>query len=93
MCSSIGMSAKFIYDTLFDTMHLFHQYQFEVRALLCDGSSTNLCAIKLLTGFGSGAFGTRSPGNCGDIHLVKTSFLNQFDNRETFTLICPSEQV
>ena len=32
-------------------------FSLETKAILCDGASTNLCAIKLWTGFGSGAFG------------------------------------
>lgn len=86
------MSAKFILATIFDTMHLFHLYHFKIRALLCDGASSNLSVIKLLTGFGSGAFGIRS-NEQGNKHLVGTSFINPYDNKKTFTLICPSHQV
>ena len=87
------MSAKFIIATLFDTMHLFNLYQFSVRATLCDGAGPNLSAIKHLTGFGSGSFGTSSEDGVDDVHSVKASFVNHFDNKETFTLICPSHQV
>lgn len=88
-----GMSAKFILATLYDTMSVFHLYKFMVRAVLCDGASSNLSALKLLTGFGSGAFGSRSPEKSENVHYVKTFFLNPYDNMKTFTLICPSHQV
>lgn len=88
-----GMSAKFILATLYDTMYVFHLYKFMVRAVLCDGASSNLSALKLLTGFGSGAFGSCSPEKGENVHYVKTFFLNPYDNMKTFTLICPSHQV
>ncbi len=51
------MNAKFTIATLYETMHSLHIYGFETKATVCDGASSILCAIKLLTGFGSGAYG------------------------------------
>ena len=69
------MNAK---ASLYDTMYLFHLYNFQVRAVLCDAPSTNLCAIKLFTVFGRGAFGTHALGSCEDVHAVKTFFSESF---------------
>lgn len=49
------MKAKFIIATLFDTMYVLQLYDFETTAVLCDGASSNLSALKLLTGFCHGA--------------------------------------
>ena len=40
-------------------MHSFYIYGFKTQAILCDGAAPNLAAVKLLTGFGSGAYGVR----------------------------------
>ena len=89
--SGTAMSAQFIIASLFETIHSFHLYSFETKAILCDGASTNLCAIKLLTGFGSGAFGINA--SLEDKHNIKTWFLNPLTNQKVYTLICPSHQV
>lgn len=91
--SAGGLSAKFILATLFETMHAFQLYGFKTKAIVCDGASPNLSSIKILTGFGHGAYGNKTPGSSGDIHDVKTWFLNPFTNEKVFTLICPSHQV
>ena len=64
-------TAKFILATLLDTMGALQLYGFKTKATVSDGASTNLLAIKLLTGFGSGAFGNKPVGSCDDIHEVK----------------------
>ena len=87
------MSGKFILATLFDTMDALQLYGFKTKATVSDGASTNLLAIKLLTGFGSGAFGNKPAGSCQDIHEVKAWFTNPYTNEKVFTLICPSHQV
>ena len=91
--SSDQMKAKFIIATLFDTMYVLQLYNFETTAVLCDGASSNLSALKLLTGFGHGAYGVKEAGTCDDVHEVKTWFDNPFTNKKVFILICPSHQV
>ena len=46
--SSDQMKAKFIIATLFDTMYVLQLYNFETAAVLCDGASSILSALKLL---------------------------------------------
>ena len=87
------MTAKFILAALFDTMGMLQLYGFKTKATVSDGASTNLLAIKLLTGFGTGAFGNKPCGSCEDIHEVKAWFINPYTNEKVFTLICPSHQV
>lgn len=84
------MSAKFVIATLFETMYYFHVYGFETNATVCDGASTNLATIELLTGFGSGAYGTKAEGNK---HEIKTWFRNPYTNQKVYALICPSHPV
>ena len=91
--SADQMKAKFIIAALFDTMYALQLYDFETIAVLCDGASSNLSAIKILTGFGHGAYGAKEAGTCDDIHEVKTWFTNPFTDEKVFTLICPSHQV
>lgn len=91
--SAGGLSAKFIMATLFETMHAFQLYGFKTKAIVCDGAGPNLSSIKILTGFGHGAYGNKTPGSCDDIHDVKTWFLNPFTNEKVYTLICPSHQL
>ena len=91
--SSGSLKAKFVLATLFETMQALHMYGFETKAIVCDGASANLSAIKLLSGFGSGTYGNKPPGSCIDIHDVQAWFLNPFTNKKVFTIICPSHQV
>lgn len=91
--SSETMKAKFIISTLYDTMFIFHLYGFETKVIVCDGASANLSSIKILTGFGSGAFGNKPIGSCADIHEVQAWFTTPYTNEKVFNIICPSHQV
>lgn len=89
--SAGSLKAKFVLATLYEVMYAFHSYGFKVKATLCDGASVNLCVIKLLTGFGSGAFGV-GDATSPDRQEVKCWFLNPHTNEKVYTLICPSHQ-
>ena len=52
-----------------------------------------LSAIKMLTGFGSEAYGNKPLGSCDDIHQVKSWFTNPYTNEKVLVVICPSNQV
>ena len=71
----------------------FSSMGFQRKLLFCDGASNNLSAIKVLTGFGSGAYGNKPLGSCDDIHQVKAWFTNPYTNKKVFVVICPSHQV
>ena len=55
--SSDGLKNKFLIACLFDTMQQFHQFNFKVTAIVCDGASANLSALKTLC-HRSGAYGS-----------------------------------
>ncbi len=87
------MKAKLILSTLFDAMYVFQLYGFKTKAIICDGASTNLSAIKVLTGFGSGAYGHKEGESVEDVHEVQAWFTNPFTKGKVYTIICPSHQV
>ena len=66
-----AMKAKLILSTLFDAMYAFQLYGFKTKAIICDGASTNLSAVKVLTGFGSGAYGHKEGEGIEDVHEVQ----------------------
>ena len=88
-----AMKAKLILSTLFDAMYAFQLYGFKTKAIICDGASTNLSAIKVLTGFGSGAYGHKEEEGVEDVQEVQACFTNPFTNGKVYAVICPSHQV
>ena len=78
--------------TLFDAMYAFQLYGFKAKAITCDGASTNLSAIKVLTGFGSGAYGHREEST-DNKPKVQAWFTNPFTNGRVYIIICPSHLV
>ena len=87
------LKAKYILATLFDSMCALHLYGFKTKAILGDGAGPNLCMIKHLIGFGSGAFGHKQKGSCPDIHAIQPFFNNVFTGEKVFVFMCPSHQV
>ena len=67
----------------------FTSYGFKVAIILCDGASSNLTVLKMLTGYGS----TQFPVNEAADSLY--DFPNPEDptGRPIFLMICPSHQV
>ena len=88
--SSGGLKSKFLLACLFDAMRQFHQFNFSVVAIVCDGASSNLTALKQLCNR-EGAFGC-APSQ-PDRHEVPVSFPNPFSGDDVFLLICPSHQL
>eukprot|EP00794_Sanderia_malayensis_P014565 gene14565-16067_t len=68
---------QIITETLFETMRVFHSYGFKTSAVVCDGASSNLAAIKLITTQKRGAYGS---SDACDKHKVEPCFRNPFDN-------------
>ena len=54
--SSESMKSKFILACIYETMKIFQLYRFQTSAIVCDGASPNLTALKTTTGI-SGAYG------------------------------------
>ncbi len=81
-----------VIETLFQTMRLFHNYGFKTNSVVCDGASSNMAAIKLLTTGKRGAFGVSDDQTAK--HKVEPWFKNPFDSDlNVFCIICPSHQV
>lgn len=75
------------------TIQAFHIYGFNTSAVVCDGASANLKAIKYLTMGKSGAYGINEDPHVDDPHRVKTWMLNPWTNEKLFFIPCPSHQV
>jgi hypothetical protein len=71
----------FLHSIVVRTMLAFTQFGFSVRALLCDGTSTNLALLKLLCGHSDGT------------DAITPWFTSPFDGTKVFLIICPSHQV
>lgn len=79
-----SVECKFLHVFVSEAMLLFHKFQFSVRALLCDGASSNLSLIKLLSGF------------CDETQSSVPNhpwFVSPYDGQKVFMIICPSHQV
>ena len=81
-CSS-SMETQFLHSMVTRTMLAFSQFGFQVRALLCDGASSNLSLFKVLCGY----------TNCETIDITKPSFKSPFDGKDVYLIVCPSHQV
>ena len=89
--SSSQLESKFIVSCILQCLRIFHLYGFHTSALVCDGASANVSALKSTCGT-SGAYGVRSTAT--DRHKIEPYFSNPFDpNRKIFWVICPSHQV
>ncbi len=88
--SSGGLKNKFLVACLFDAMRQFEQFNFTVTAVVCDGASSNLTALKPLC-HRQGAYGHDS--SLRDQHQVPVTFRNPYTGDDVFMIICPSHQV
>ena len=87
---------SFLYDCVMRTLKVFSLYHFRVKAMICDGASSNLSLLKVLAEYK----GTQLPLEAGDgmdQFLPKTKFTNPYDpdsdDGDVFMIICPSHQV
>ena len=78
---SSTMESKILHSMVTKTMLTFVQYGFSVRALLCDGASSNLTLLKLFCGVAD------------DSAPIKPWFKSPFDGKRVFVIVCPSHQV
>ena len=90
--SSESLKSKFILACVFEVMKIFQLYGFQTSALVCDGASANLTALKTTTGV-SGAYGVSTLPN--QHHTIPSPrFENPFNPpRMVYWIICPSHQV
>ena len=88
--SSSQLESKFIVSCILQSLRVFYLYGFHTYALVCDGASSNVSALKLSCGT-SGAYGHST---FDDRYRVEPYFSNPFDpDRKLFWMICPSHQV
>ena len=76
-----SIESRFLYSIVTQTMLVFHKFDFSIRALVCDGVSSNLSFLKVL---------------CDLDDVVDCSepwFVSPFDGERVFAVICPSHQV
>ena len=81
-CSS-SLEMQFLHSMVVRTMLAFSQFGFHVRALLCDGASSNLSLLKLFCGYVSNE----------DKDIQEPWFTSPFDGKNVYLLVCPSHQV
>ena len=75
------IETRFLHSVVTRTMLAFTQFGFPVRALLCDGASTNLSLLKLMC------------GHSNDLDIITPWFTSPFDGKRVFLIVCPSHQV
>lgn len=89
--SNSPLESKFIISCLLQTLRVFHLYGFHTYALVCDGASANISALKSTCGE-SGAYGIKP--TTSDKHKVEPYFSHPFDpDRKIYWIVCPSHQV
>ena len=64
-------------------MLVFHQFNFHVRVLVCDGASSNLLLLKVFS-----AFSEDTDSSC-----QKPWFFSPYDGEKVFSIVCSSHQV
>ena len=88
--SSGGLKNMFLVACIYDAIRQFEQFNFSVVAVVCDGASSNLTALKALC-HQKGAYG-HDP-SLQDQHKVPVTFRNPYTGDDVFMIICPSHQV
>ena len=71
-----GLENKFIISCLMASIQAFHIHGFKTMAVVCDGTSANLKAVKYLTTQLSGVHGINDDPNVDDPHHVKPWMMN-----------------
>ena len=76
------IEAKCLHPLVTSTMTAFHRNGFHIRCLLCDGASSNLSLLKVLSGAVK-----------EDDDIPSVSFVSPLDGRNVYLMVCPSHQV
>lgn len=83
-------------ELVMTTLKAFNSYAFKVSILLCDGTSSNLTVMKILSGQPRTPFPSRPDAETlRERFFVEASFSNPEDpvDNPIFLMICPSHQV
>ena len=90
--SAESIKSKFVPACLYETIKLFQLYGFRTSAIVCDGASANLTALKTTTGC-LGAYGSDTKST-PRYAIPLPRFENPFDPPNmVYWVICPSHQV
>ena len=90
--SAESLKSKFILACLYETMRVFQLYGFKTSAMVCDGASANLTALKTTTGC-SGAFGASTTTET-KYGILSPKSENAFSPPDmVYWIVCPSHQV
>lgn len=79
---STTLEMDFLHSVVTRTCLAFCRFDFNVSGFICDGASSNLSLLKLLSGYVK-----------EDIDIQNCYFESPFDGRKIFLIICPSHQV
>lgn len=91
-----SMSSNVLQELIMLCLKALSSYGFKVSILLCDGASSNLTVLKLLSGNPKAQFPVNSDGETlRERYHVDASFINPEDpnGNPVFLMICPSHQV
>lgn len=82
-----SIESSHLYSMVTRTMLAFHTVNFKVRALVCDGASSNLSLLKVLCGF--------QAEDSDSVSAAPTTpwFVSPYDGDKVYLIICPSHQV
>ena len=91
-----SMDSSVLQELVMMTLKAFTSYGFKVSILLCDGASSNLTLMKILSGQPRAQFPSRpDAATLRERFFVEASFSNPEDpvGNPIFLMICPSHQV
>lgn len=91
-----SMSSNVLQELIMLCLKALSSYGFKVSILLCDGASSNLTVLKLLSGNPKAQFPVNSDAETlRERYHVDASFINPEDphGNPVFLMICPSHQV
>lgn len=91
-----SMDSSVLQELIMLTLKAFTSYGFKVSILLCDGASSNLTVMKILSGHPRTQFPSRPDAETlRERFFVEASFSNPEDpvDNPIFLMICPSHQV
>ena len=86
----------FLYECVLRTIKLFSLYKVLIRVLVCDGASSNVALLKVLSGYPPKRLPYSENGNGINKYFPRMTFKNPFDPTDdnvVYMIICPSHQV
>lgn len=92
-----SIDSGFVVEQLTNAMQSLSQFGFRTLAVVCDGASSNVAAMKILCGLPNKALRNELEADTinDQSYVIKANFVNPFDADDTpvFVVICPTHQV